>query len=600
MVSSRRAVVRRAAGLVAALVAVSLAVPVAADPGTASATERAASRQRVSDYLSCLRPSIANVERRQSCATSLLGTPAAPTGGVGSTLPVCVNEAATLNSRCENWARAFNDRSPDGSTVNDAPGGIVSDRAGHRVFIASTSSVGASLPHVTVAALSTKNGATLWVNHPRLNLATYATTVTLSPDERTFIVAGMEKYLPNLNANPLYYLVTMAFSAANGRQLWITTNRIGGQVNTPVAVRVSQPLGAVYVASYSIYAGGFARPNVEWVTVRYSLRTGYQSWIARYDGVAGGQNYPVGLGLSPRGDIVYVAGASEHPQNTGVYSWDYGVIAYDGRTGHRRWASLTRVGADNEPVAMSVTAKGDRVVVTGDGVFGTATSPVIGLLTVAISTRNGARQWVTRTMPASGLSSTATALTVSPDGSRVYVAAAVGRREQVVPTAAQGVTGDPVRPDVVTLTILGLSARSGKTQLNSSYVPDPQYSAAPTAIATNAKGTRIYATGVVGPPTLLAVYPVTIAITSAGATAWTARYDLRDPTSIGVGLAGYPATPVGIAVDRGAGQVYDLVSWYPALSGAQTTGCRTAEQTFGPQPCSATGGQANLILAYAG
>ena len=599
------AVVRRAALLAVALVAVSFAVPVAAGTGT-TASAGADSWRRVSDYLACLRPSMANVERRSSCAMSLVHSgslvasgSAAAAATPDSEIPLCLDQAASINSRCEKWARAFNDHSPDGSTVNDTPGGVAVDRAGHRVFLASTSAVGASLPHITVAALSAKNGASLWVNHPRLNLATYATAVALSADERTFVVAGMEKYLPNLNATPIYYIVTMAFAASTGRQLWIATYRLGGVVNVPVAVKISPRLDAVYVAGYSMFAG-YARANIEWITIRYSLRNGRQGWLARYDGVAGGQNYPVGLALSPHGDAVYVAGTSEHPQVTGVYSWDYGVNAYDARTGHRRWSSVIRVGADNQPVAMGITPKGDRIVVTGAGVFGTSTSPVSGALTVAVSTRNGARQWTARTLPASGLSATATALAMSPDGSRAYVAAAIGRREDVVPAAAQGLTGSPVQPSVVSLTVMGVANSSGKTQFQTSYMPDPQYSAAPTAIATNAKGTKIYATGLVGPPTLLAGYPVTVAVTSAGSQSWIARYDVRDPTSIGVALAGYPATPVGIAVDRSAGQVFDLVAWHPALSGVESTGCQTAKQSLGPLPCSSNAGEADLILAYAG
>lgn len=520
-------------------------------------------------------------------ALAAAAMPAAASGlRSATTLPACVDQVASLNSHCERWARSFNDRSRSGATMTDSPGGSALSRNGARLYVATTSKEGSAPAHLTVAALSTKDGGTQWIAHPPTNLETGAVALTLTPDERTVVVAGTMKFLPNLNASTLTYWYTAAFDAATGRFRWSATYRIGGETNVPTAIRVSPRGDRVFVTGLSQYGAGRARPYLQWVTIAYSM-TGKQLWLTRYDGKAGGQNWPVGMAVSARGDVVYVGGSSEHPQNTGVFSWDYGVVAYDARTGKPRWTSVVRDGSGAIPAAFA--ASGSTVYLTGTGTYGTAQSPVSGVLTVAFDARNGHKKWLARYTDASGLSASGSVVAATPRGDRVIVGAAVGRRAQVV----AGV----LEPSVVTMTAFALDARTGKQSWVSTYAPDPMYSAAPTAIAVNPHSGVVYLAGVVGPPPLLAAYPVTVALTTSGKTAWVARYDARDPGSAGVAFTGNPAQPVGVVVDATGAHVYESLAFYPALAGAQATECTAARsQGVGPD-CTATG-ESDLLLAY--
>jgi hypothetical protein len=502
-------------------------------------------------------------------------------------LPACVDAAASVNSRCEQWARSFNDTGKAGATSHDAPGGFASNRAGTRLYVATTSRQGSAPAHISVAALSGTGGGTLWLTHPATSLETTAVTLTLSPDERTVVVAGTMKYLPNLNAAALTFWFTSAYAASNGHRLWSAVYRLGGEVNVPVAVRMSPRGDRVFVTGFSQY-GGRARAYLQWVTIAYSAR-GTQLWLRRYDGRAGGQNVPVGLGLSANGDTVYVGGLSEHPQNTGVYSWDYGAIAYDARTGKPRWTTVVRDGSGLFAAGFAVSADGRAAYLTGTGTYGTAESPVSGVFTIALDTRNGRVSWRNRYQDPSGLPASGNVVAVTPRGDRVVVGAAVGRRATVV----AGV----LEPSVVTMTALALDARTGKQSWTSSYAPDPMYSASPTSIAVNPRDGTVYLAGIVGPPPLLAGYPVTVALTTAGKVAWTARYDVRDPGSAGVAAVGNPSVPVAVAVDAGGRHVFESWAFYPVATGATATECSVAKAQGVGQDCTATG-QTDVVVAY--
>jgi hypothetical protein len=585
-------------GARAALAAAVALLALVAAPGHAGSPDASAhdSFQRMSAIAECSLPVAMRHAHRPESRADCLREAIAPTHGGAvapgapgpAAAPVCINEVTAVNARCEKWARSFNDRSPDGSTVHDTPAGMVVNRRGDRMFVATTTAVGASAEHMTIAALSTTgNGATLWIAHPPTAQSTSAVAMTLTPDESAVIVVGTIQYLPNLNATPLTFWLTSAYSTSNGRYLWSTLYRLGGSVNAPVSVRTSPRGDRVFVTGVSVY-DNYRRAYVEWVTIAYS-KSGKQLWLQRYGGAAGGQNAPVGMAVSPAGDSVYVGGASEHPQTTGAYSWDYAVIAYDSRTGRQRWRTVTHSGSNNSPTALSMTPSGDRVFLTGVATFGTPTSPVSGALTVAHATRTGARLWTARYVDTSGLSAAATALSVSPRGDRVYVAALVGQRRTVV--------AGTLEPTVVSITLFALDARTGAQAWKWSYAPDPNYSSAPIAAAVNPATGSVYVTGIFGPPTLLATYPVSLAVNPAGTTGWIARYDVRDAGSFGAAAGGFPALPVGIVADSSGKSVYTSIKYYPASTGAATTECAQAHSAGLQQDCQA-GGQTDLILAF--
>ncbi len=497
--------------------------------------------------------------------------PFAPTG-YGAPLAVCVNQVSGFNDRCEQWSRSFNDRSPDGSPVSDVPAGTVVDRRGDRIYVATTSYVGQSQPHVTVAALSTSNGGTIWLAHAPTSLTTAATSLALTPDQSLVLVTGTVNYQPNLNAKVLVYWLTTAYSTSNGRAVWSAIYRLGGETNVPVAMTIDAQRQEVIVTGNSQYSAGFQRPYIEWITIAYSLRNGRQLWLSRYGGLAGGQNSPVGLSLSPDGRAVYVAGTSEHAETTGVHVYDQAVIRYDARTGRQNWRAITHLGSDHQPAGIAISPRNDQVFVAGTATFGTSTSPVTQPLVVAYSTSRGQTRWVARNGAV-----TPVAWTVSPHGDRLFL-------------VGSGSGG---------LAATALDTRTGHSTWLSTYAPagysaTGSYSALATTGAVNARGTMLYVAGLIGPIAADAGYPVVVAFTSAGKQAWVARYDVRDPTSVGsLGSV----WPVATAVDPAGRHVYLSIADQPTQ--VSTDPCPVERSAGLVAQCGGTG-EFDLVRAYAG
>jgi hypothetical protein len=175
-----------------AVLAVCATAPASATPrGRRTDDAARATFARTSALLACSQPAPETRSRAACLADALTARPARTGTGTSVTqVPVCLDQAAAVNNRCETWSRAFNDRSPDGSTVNDSPGGFAVNRKGDKLFVATTTRIGAARSRITVAAMSAKNGATLWLGHPPTNQTTEAVSLVLSPDESTVIVAG--------------------------------------------------------------------------------------------------------------------------------------------------------------------------------------------------------------------------------------------------------------------------------------------------------------------------------------------------------------------------------------------------------------------------
>src|SRR5438445_262906 len=88
--------------------------------------------------------------------------------------------------------------------------------------------------------------------------------------------------------------------------------------------------------------------------------------------------------------------------------------------GSRLWVARTNGGPSDYPQSVATSQDGTRVFVTGYSAHG---SGAFDLATVAYDAATGAQLWVARHDNGIGV-----ALTVSPDGSRVYVTGAVRKR----------------------------------------------------------------------------------------------------------------------------------------------------------------------------
>ncbi len=225
-----------------------------------------------------------------------------------------------------------------------------------------------SLRRILVAALAigmmlapTASGAAARNGGDQAWLSTYdvpgaedsSRSVAASPDgSRIFVTGG------TTGAG----LLTIAYDAATGHQLWSAVYDGGGGVgiNNAVQVAVSHD-GARVVITGAIGAG----PPFDVATVAYDAELGTQQWAATYHGPAG-DDEPVGLALSPDDTRVFVTGESDA---AGPEGYQYTTLAYDEASGVQLWiarqARAGRPAMSDVPSAIGVSADGSRVYVTG-------------------------------------------------------------------------------------------------------------------------------------------------------------------------------------------------------------------------------------------
>jgi hypothetical protein len=143
-------------------------------------------------------------------------------------------------------------------------------------------------------------------------------------------------------------------------------------------------------------------------------------WTTRYDGPAGGQDSATAVGVSPDGSKVFATGSSVGT-TTGN---DYATVAYDGTTGAALWTQRYNGynGGGSEPddaYALTVSPDGSTVFVTGTSYGGPTTE--YDWATIAYNATTGTQLWVARYNGPATYGDSANALRVSPDGSKLYV-----------------------------------------------------------------------------------------------------------------------------------------------------------------------------------
>jgi outer membrane protein assembly factor BamB len=203
------------------------------------------------------------------------------------------------------------------------------------------------------------------------------------------------------------------------------------------------------LASQRALASGTARASSS-----ASAPGGTQLWAANYHGNAQ-VNHALAAAASPDGATVYVTGV------TGLAH--FSTLAYNAATGVTRWTATFYGRGYSVPSAMVVSPDGSKVFVTG------LTTPpgaccADQFATVAYDAATGTRLWVARTFNIVHISSAATAVAVSPDGSTVFVAGGAAKNpalvaydattgaqrwvsRYLVPLGAGGTEGVAVSPD---------------------------------------------------------------------------------------------------------------------------------------------------------
>ena len=236
----------------------------------------------------------------------------------------------------------------------------------------------------------------------------FASAEVVSPDGRTVFVTGRSS-----GKDLMADYATVAYDAVTGSRLWVSRyNGPAGGPDFPVSMAISPDGSAVFVTGVSgkpPYGGGIA-----YATVAYSAATGNELWARQY--AAG--DYRVRIAVSPDGRTVIVVG--DHQVTFGR---DYAVtVAYDAATGTQLWARRYRSPGAVSDVASAVAATGHAVFVAGTSIYHAAPDSAT---TVAYDLATGARLWAGHYRIRRG-GAGLLLVTVSPDGRRVVVAGEFG------------------------------------------------------------------------------------------------------------------------------------------------------------------------------
>jgi PQQ-like domain len=201
-----------------------------------------------------------------------------------------------------------------------------------------------------------------------------------------------------------------AAPSAGGDQLWLSRFDIpqrGDDIGQALTV---SPDGTRVFVTGAAGKTGFATYR----TIAYDTTSGAGLWVRKYDGPGNGRDQPYAIGVSSDGSRAFVTG-----QSTGSGTGDdWATVAYDAATGATLWGRRQNGSGTSTDGAydLAVSSDGARVYVTGfDGDAGNE------YLTIAYDAVTGATVWVRTHNGGGGGSDEARSVTVSPDGSRVYV-----------------------------------------------------------------------------------------------------------------------------------------------------------------------------------
>jgi DNA-binding beta-propeller fold protein YncE len=212
-----------------------------------------------------------------------------------------------------------------------------------------------------------------------------------------------------------------------------------------------------------------------------------------------GPDTSAGMAMSPNGSVVFVAAAS---------SGRFGVAAHDTATGAALWSvHVPRAPRDLAEFAeaMTVSPDGARVFVTGDA---EETVDTRSIVTVALDASTGALVWRSRVSVGQGNQAIPNGLAIAPDGSRLYV------------IAARSGAGGSDFWDYLTAAV---DTSDGSTQWKATFAGKAGRADIPRGVGVSPDGARVFVTGTsIGVSTGRDIVTVAYAA-AAGHRAWLSR-----------------------------------------------------------------------------
>jgi putative pyrroloquinoline-quinone binding quinoprotein len=304
------------------------------------------------------------------------------------------------------WVAGFNG---SGQRV-DQPAGIATSPDGSRVFVTGWSYQRQFVEVYATVAYDASDGRRLWTQlYGDPSGANQASAIGVSQGGSTVFVTG-ESHVRSTDA---YDYATVAYDAATGARRWVSRyDGPEGSDDVALDLAVAPGGGALYVTGHSFGASGTA----DYATVAYDASSGGQLWVARYDGPAHGNDYPLATAVSPGGSRVFVTGYTT--ATNGLF--DYGTVAYDAATGGQLWGMRYDGSGhgEDDAFALVVAPGGSKVFVTG---LSLGSSGGVNAVTLAYDAATGAFRWrATYNGPANGWDS-GRDLAVSPSGSAIFV-----------------------------------------------------------------------------------------------------------------------------------------------------------------------------------
>jgi DNA-binding beta-propeller fold protein YncE len=268
-------------------------------------------------------------------------------------------------------------------------------------------------------------------------------------------------------------------------------NAATGEVVWPGDVEGYGRAAAVSPDGATVFVVGTANSNSNILVAAFDASTGASRWVKYYDGpVDAGYDVGIDIGVSPSGRRVYVTGSSDSkgsPQ-------DFVTLAYRAEDGTRQWAKRYAGpgGGGDNPSGLTVSPDGSSVFVTGQAFFDDVTG--FDYITIAYDAATGARLWKRRFG--------GTLTTFDYDGARVIGATADGSRVLVSGMVQLDDAG--TRYAIGTVAYNATSGRQVWSRLNGGVVRDD----APNSLATSPSGSQVFVTGARGGDVVTLAYSV--------------------------------------------------------------------------------------------